>query len=146
MDSRKSLISSIPLLLAASISITSISVPAVIALQCSHSMHGWLFSPLSQFRALARMRATVVLPVPLGPANKYAWDVLPVSTDPFRMRTTVSWPMTLSNVVGRYLRYSETYRSVESMVSVVYCPHTSLQANVRVSRLETGEAQPILSG
>ena len=57
-----------PLLLAASISITSGWSPWVIALQLGHSLHGG-WSPV-QLIALANILAIVVFPVPRGPANK----------------------------------------------------------------------------
>jgi hypothetical protein len=56
---------------AASSSITSIDEPLVMARQLSQTLSG---SPsavrCSQFRALARMRAVDVLPVPRGPVNR----------------------------------------------------------------------------
>ena len=67
-----SLISSTPLLLAASISITSLISFFVIPIQLLHLLHGFLTGPFSQFIAFAIILATVVLPVPLGPLNKYA--------------------------------------------------------------------------
>ena len=67
-----SLMPSILRLLAASISIKSIAVPSLIDWQRSHWLSG---SPLFgdvQFSAFARILAVLVLPVPLGPQNKYA--------------------------------------------------------------------------
>src|SRR4051812_19782381 len=66
---------STPVLLAASISITSMSSPRAIDWHESHFPHG-VVTGLSddwQFRHLARMRAVEVLPVPRVPQNRYAW-------------------------------------------------------------------------
>ncbi len=65
---------STPVLEAASISITSRDVPKEIVLQVSQLPHGvvvgcWLDR---QFKERARILALEVLPVPLGPLNKYA--------------------------------------------------------------------------
>ncbi len=54
---------------AASISTTSMSRPSAISVHASHCPHGSTVGPLTQLRALARMRAVVVLPTPLGPAK-----------------------------------------------------------------------------
>ncbi len=74
--SRRSRMSSMPLLEAASISMTSRDVPAAMATQWRHRPQGvavgWALGEASvpmQFSALARMRAVLVLPVPRGPAN-----------------------------------------------------------------------------
>ena len=55
---------------AASISSTSSDEPAVISTQVGHSLQGVADGPSTQFIALAKTRAVVVLPVPLGPQNK----------------------------------------------------------------------------
>ena len=65
--------SSIPRWLAASISMTSIAVASWIVRQDSHTRHGVVVGPFSQFSDLARILAIDVLPVPRGPANRYAW-------------------------------------------------------------------------
>ena len=52
---------------AASISITSTAEPAAISRQLAHLPHGVIVGPASQFRQRAKMRATVVLPVPRWP-------------------------------------------------------------------------------
>jgi len=62
--------SSIPRLLAASISTMSISEPSSAARQRSHVPQGSARGPVSQFRALAKTRAVVVLPVPRGPQKR----------------------------------------------------------------------------
>ena len=63
---------STPVLLAASISITSRAEPRRIARQISQVPQGVGvgLSPAIQFKDLARMRAEEVLPVPLGPVNR----------------------------------------------------------------------------
>jgi hypothetical protein len=70
---------------APSISATSSEIPAVISVHDVQALHGSapFCSPdarRSQFSALARMRAVVVLPTPRAPENKYACAMRPVST------------------------------------------------------------------
>ncbi len=60
------------LLLAPSISITSVLLPAVISLQLSHIPQGSAVGPFSQFRAFANNLAEEVLPTPRGPQKRYA--------------------------------------------------------------------------
>ena len=96
--------SSIPRWLAASISITSSEVPAAIVRQELQVPSGVFVGPSTQFMALARMRASEVLPVPRGPAKRYAWRTCPRSIAFSSVRTTASWPTTSPNVWGRYLR------------------------------------------
>ena len=52
-----------------------IAVPAWIALHMAHSLQGLPFTGCSQLTAFARILATVVLPVPLVPQNRYAWPI-----------------------------------------------------------------------
>ena len=63
---------STPVLLAASISITSRAFPLVIARQISHFPQGLGvgLSPAIQLSDLAKIRAEEVFPVPLGPVNR----------------------------------------------------------------------------
>jgi hypothetical protein len=61
---------STPLLEAASISITFVEAPALMALQDSHSLQGFPSTGCSQFTTFAKILATVVFPVPLVPQNK----------------------------------------------------------------------------
>ena len=75
--SRISRMFSTPLLDAASISTTFNEVPAAICLQLGHSPQGLPSTGCSQFTALARIFATVVLPVPRVPQNRYACPILP---------------------------------------------------------------------
>ena len=65
-----SLISSTPLLDAASISTMSVAVPSRIALQALHLPHGLPLTGFSQLTALAIIFAQVVFPVPLGPQKR----------------------------------------------------------------------------
>ena len=69
-SSRISRILSTPLFEAASISITFIEVPELIALQLSHTPQGLPFTGCSQFTAFANIFATDVLPVPLVPQKR----------------------------------------------------------------------------
>ena len=75
-SSRIVLISSTPLLDAASISITSVDEPFNMSIQFSHSLHGSPSFGFKQFTALAKIFADVVFPVPLPPVNKYACPTL----------------------------------------------------------------------
>ena len=66
--------SSIPRCEAASISTTSSELPFAIARQTGHVLSGVGDGPgvPAQFSAFARIRAIEVLPVPRGPAKRYA--------------------------------------------------------------------------
>ena len=55
---------------AASISITSIELPAAIATHDSQTPHGVRVGPLTQFSERARIFAIEVLPVPREPTNR----------------------------------------------------------------------------
>jgi len=55
---------------AASISITSIEVPAAIVTHDSQTPHGCVVGPCSQFSERARIFAIEVLPVPREPTNR----------------------------------------------------------------------------
>jgi hypothetical protein len=61
---------STPLLDAATSSCTTRDVPPCTATHEEHAPHGSPPSRLVQLRALARMRAVEVLPVPRGPLNR----------------------------------------------------------------------------
>ena len=70
-NSIKSLISSTPVLLAASISSTSRWFESVIDLQLSHKFSSQIFSnPFLQFKDFAKILAIVVLPTPLIPVKR----------------------------------------------------------------------------
>ena len=62
--------SSMPRLLAASISRRSIARPSLIAVHIAHSLSGSPSCGLRQLSALARILAVLVLPVPRGPQNQ----------------------------------------------------------------------------
>ena len=62
--------SSMPRLLAASISMRSSERPSLIDWQMSHASSGSPSCGSRQFAALAMMRAVLVLPVPRGPVNR----------------------------------------------------------------------------
>ena len=47
----------------------------MIATQVSHLLHGFGVGPFSQLRALARMRAVDVFPVPREPLKRYACPI-----------------------------------------------------------------------
>ena len=64
--------SSTELFEAASISITSSDDAEAIARQESHSPHGVIVGPFTQFSEAARILAIDVLPVPREPTNRYA--------------------------------------------------------------------------
>ena len=60
---------------AASISNTSMDLPAAISWQDGQVLSGVIVGPFSQLRPLARIRAVVVFPTPRGPENRYAWPI-----------------------------------------------------------------------
>ena len=69
----------------------------------------------------------VVLPVPRGPQNKYAWERRPSATACSRVETICCWPTTLSNVSGRYFLYSDSIRRLLYGVSGTDTQATRLQ-------------------
>src|SRR3954471_20065081 len=99
--------SSTELLEAASISMTSSEVALATATHDSHSPHGSVVGPWTQFRHAARILAIEVLPVPREPTNRYAWWTLPCSTALRSVRTTCSCPPTWLRGRGRGRGYSE---------------------------------------
>src|SRR5215217_3208782 len=126
--------SSMPRLLAASISMISGDAPALIAWQVRHALHGrWLGSSCKQLIALASTRAVVVLPVPRGPLKRYAWATRSRRTAFCNVRTMCSWPTSssLSKDWGRYLRYNDDVDAVPvprlgvSLASVVVVADSS---------------------
>ena len=66
------LISSIPLLLAASISIRSKVSDLLKEIHVAHVSQGCVLIGVLQLIDFARILAVLVLPVPLGPQNRYA--------------------------------------------------------------------------
>src|SRR5438445_10110470 len=93
-----------PRLLAPSISRTSSERLEAISAQEEQLLQGRGVGPFSQLSALARRRATVVLPTPLKPEKRYAWWMRFCATAFWRVVTIGAWPTTSSNVWGRYLR------------------------------------------
>ena len=75
-----------PRLEAPSISSTSREEPWVISRQLSQVLSGCGVGPSTQLRALARMRATEVLPTPRGPLNRKAWATRPCARAFCRVR------------------------------------------------------------
>ena len=109
--SRRLRASSTPRFEAASISTTSRAVwPPQIRVQLSQMPHG---SPSSlrsaQFKAIARTRASVVLPTPRGPQNKYAWPTCPLDTARRSVSETCSCVTTSANDFGRYFLAKALY-------------------------------------
>ena len=82
---------STPVLLAASISITSNAEPLAIAWQASHSPQGLAVGLLlfRQFKDFARILALEVLPVPRGPVNKYAGAIFSCSRALLKVKAMV---------------------------------------------------------
>ena len=66
----KSLISSIFLLLAASISMISMCLFSLVARQFSQTSHGLAVGPLSHTKAFANILAVEVFPLPLRPEKR----------------------------------------------------------------------------
>src|SRR4051794_25042605 len=102
---------STPVLLAASISMTSMSCPLAIAWHDSHLPHGSGVGPGVdwQFSALAMIRALDVLPVPRVPQNRYAWAIRPDEIAFFSVCATWSCPTNWSKLFDRYLRARTVY-------------------------------------
>ena len=89
---------------AASISITSIDVPAAIALHESQTPQGSGAGPFTQFNALARMRAAVVFPTPRAPEKMYACATRFMRMALASVSVTWDWPTSSANVCGRHFR------------------------------------------
>lgn len=91
---------SIPRLLAASISRTSLEIPWVISEQELHSLQGSLSIGFRQFNRFARILAIVVLPTPLGPKKIYAWPIF----SGFKSVLKSAYGKVLMNYVPKFLR------------------------------------------
>src|SRR5438270_1237759 len=107
--SRRSRISSIPRLEAASISIRSTAAPVPTSTQAAHTPHGSAPDLFRQLMAFARILAVDVFPVPRTPENRYAWATRPCSTAFFNVLAIGSCPTRSANVCDRYLRYRVWY-------------------------------------
>ena len=79
-------------------------MPFAIATHALQALSGVGVGPCAQLSALARMRAIEVLPVPRGPAKRYACRTWSRAIAFFSVRTTASWPTTSSKSCGRYFR------------------------------------------
>src|SRR5271169_3133850 len=94
---------------AASISSTSSEVPAEISRHESHVPSGSAVGPFTQFKALARIRALVVLPTPRTPEKMYAcatrFELIAFAS----VRVTCCCPTISLNVCGRYFRAITLY-------------------------------------
>ena len=88
--SRRSRISSIPRLLAASISMRSRNRPSRIETQLSQVSHGSPSFAFVQLTAFAMIRAIDVLPMPREPASRYACATCPLAIAFLRVRVTGS--------------------------------------------------------
>src|SRR5437016_565668 len=64
---------------------------------------------LRQLRALAKMRAVDVFPVPRVPQKRNAWATRPESIAFFNVCATWSWPTSSSKSAERYLRARTVY-------------------------------------
>ena len=90
---------------AASISMTSSAEPSRIETHASHVSQGSALGPrFVQLIALARIRASDVLPVPRGPVNRSACATLPVATALRSVATTASCPTISLKVWARQRR------------------------------------------
>ena len=106
-NSIRSLTSSTPVLLAASISRTSIWLELIIDSQFSQKFSLHIFSiPFEQFNAFATILAVVVFPIPLMPVNKYAFGILSALIEFVIVSATTSWPIRSSKVCGLYFNAS----------------------------------------
>jgi hypothetical protein len=77
--------------------------PRLISRQLEQRPQGVTVGPFSQFRDRARILAALVFPQPLGPENKYAWAICPVSIELFSVAATNSCPTSSSKSFGRRL-------------------------------------------
>src|SRR5688500_12608932 len=102
---------STPVLLAASISMQSMSSPRETPLHDSHWSHGCVVGPVlfSQLRHLARMRAVEVFPVPRVPQNRYACAIRPDSIARLSVCAMCSCPTSSSKLAERYFRARTVY-------------------------------------
>ena len=102
--SRRSRISSMPRLLAASISRTSTELPSRISRQAVHSLHGSPSRGARQLTARARMRAVDVFPVPRIPVKRYACASEAARTSLRSVVAMTSWPTRSAKRADRYRR------------------------------------------
>src|SRR6266508_1545340 len=101
--------SSMPVLDAASISMTSMGAPETKSRQEGQAPHASAPMRAEQHRALARSRAVVVFPRPRGPVKRYAWATRPETSAFLSVRVIGSWPTTASKAKGRHFRARTRY-------------------------------------
>src|SRR6478672_3854967 len=79
---------------------------------CRQEVHSPQGSPssrlFSQLSAIARTRASVVLPTPRGPQRRYPCATRPRAIAPRSVLDTCDWTATSENLRGRYLRARAT--------------------------------------
>src|SRR5215831_4452666 len=95
---------------------TSVDRPPAISWQKSQTPHGSAVGPFSQHRALARMRAALVLPTPRAPVNRKAWCTRFCSMAFTSVRAMCSWPTSSENRCGRYLRARTRYDMTRNLL------------------------------
>ena len=78
------------------------TIKFALVMQLSHLQQGSPFCGFSQFIALAKILASVVLPTPRGPTKRYAWAVLFWMMAFFSVRTTCCCPTTSLKFCGRH--------------------------------------------
>src|SRR3954451_4408120 len=73
------------------------------------------------------MRAIEVLPVPRGPAKRYAWRTASVPIALLSVRTTASCPTTSAKLWGRYFRYSAATKRFKQIAPNLFAAATDLR-------------------
>src|ERR1700675_743722 len=113
--SRRSRISSMPRLDAASISIRSRADPAVISTHDWHLLHGSAESRARpvQLSAFASRRAADVFPVPRLPLKRYACATRALMIAPCSAREEASCPTRSPKVCERYFLYRDWYSGMQ---------------------------------
>src|SRR3546814_14423452 len=99
--------------------------PSSTSLHADQTPQGSALTPISQFRHLATMRASVVLPTPRVPVSRIAGCSLSPANACDSALTTCPCPITSDNMRGRYLRASarrsEERRVGKECVSTCRC-------------------------
>src|SRR5262249_14589385 len=105
---------------------TSTDRPPAISWQRSQTPHGSPVGPFSHDRALARMRAALVLPTPRAPVNRKAWCTRFWAMALDRVRATWSWPTSSEKRCGRYLRARTRYDIQGNLLRTAVLAHPVL--------------------
>ena len=106
----RALMSSTPLLEAASSSCMQYDLPSWNEMHDSHWPQGSMSADgCSQLMVLAKILAALVFPTPLGPQKRYACASFPLTMEFFRVRAMLSCPISPSKDVGRYFRAETMY-------------------------------------